>query len=150
MKRRHDQGDPCAAGRAAWELLFRLFPGIRGNLLAVWDELDLTPAQGRLLQYLDPEHPVPMSELASMHACDASNITGLVDKLEARGLIERAASPSDRRVKMIAVTKAGAALRDKLLERIGQPPSFITALSESEQQTLRDLLLKATRTAQTG
>ncbi len=147
MKRRDEPGDACAAGRAAWELLFRLFPGIRSNLLAVWTELDLTAAQGRLLQYLDPEHPVPMSELASVHACDASNITGLVDKLEARGLIERRAS-TDRRVKMIAVTPAGAKLRAKLLERISQPPPFITALTPEEQQTLRDLLLKATQQTQ--
>lgn len=143
MNRSDDSGG-CPAGRAAWELLFRLFPGIRSNLMAVWTELDLTPAQGRLLQYLDPERPVPMSELASVHACDASNITGLVDKLEAKGLIQRRTT-TDRRVKMIAVTKAGAALRARLLERISQPPPFITALSPEEQQTLRDILSKATR-----
>src|SRR5688500_18928542 len=96
-----------AAGREAWELLFQLFPDIRGSMLAVWADSDLTPAQGRLLQYLDPDTPVPMTALASIHCCDASNITGLVDKLEARGLIERTANPADRRVKMIAVTRAG-------------------------------------------
>ncbi len=136
--------DALVAGREAWELLVRLFPDFRGNLLAVWADLELTPAQGRLLQYLDPEHPVPMTELASMHSCEASNITGIVDKLEARGLIERIPSPTDRRVKMIAVTKAGAALRAKLLDRIAQPPPFIASLSPSDQETLRDLLRKAT------
>jgi DNA-binding MarR family transcriptional regulator len=103
-----------------------------------------------VLQYLNPANPVAMTELASIHCCDASNITGLVDKLEARGLIERIPSPTDRRVKMIAVTRAGAELRRKLLDRIAQPPAFITSLSESEQKTLRDLLRKATRGAATA
>ena len=143
MKPRDDADDPCAAGRAAWAFLSRLFPGIRSCMLAAWNELDLTPAQGRLLQYLDPERPVPMSELASVLACDASNITGLVDKLEAKGLIQRRTT-TDRRVKMVAVTQAGAELRAKLMERISQPPPFISALSPEEQQTLRDILSKAT------
>lgn len=145
MTKRSTEKGPPVAGREAWELLFHLLPAIRGDMLAVWTDLDLTPAQGRLLQYLDPKRPVPMSELADVHCCDASNITGLVDKLETRGLIERTASPTDRRVKMIAVTRAGAVLQARLLVRIGQPPPFIAALSPTEQETLRDLLLKATR-----
>ena len=147
MARRELRNGGCAAGREAWEMLFHLLPGIRATMVTVWAELDLTPAQGLLLQYLDPDRPVPMAELADMHCCDASNITGLVDKLEARGLIERTASPTDRRVKMIAVTRSGTALRNKLLDRIGQPPEFISSLSESDQETLRDLLLRATQKA---
>lgn len=131
-------------GREAWEILVRLFPDFRCNLLAAWAQLQLTPAQGRLLQYLDPERPVPMTELASIHSCEASNITGIVDKLEARGLIERIPSSTDRRVKMIAVTREGAAVRAQLLDRITQPPPFISSLSAADQQTLRDLLVRAT------
>lgn len=150
MVRPAPRPDPRAAdvelaGREAWELLFGLFPGIRSDILAACAELDLTPAQGRLLQYLDPRHPVPMTELAAVHSCDASNITGLVDKLEARGLIARTPNPADRRVKMIAVTSAGAEVRTRLLERISRPPPFITSLSPTDQRRLRDILLKATR-----
>lgn len=144
MAKRQDRTDPIA-GREAWGLLFRLLPTARRNLLAVWAEFDMTPAQARLLERLDPERPVPMNQLADCLCCDASNITGLVDKLERRGLIERTASVEDRRVKMIAVTQAGAELRARLLDRIGQPPPFIASLSQSEQKTLRDILLKATQ-----
>lgn len=136
---------PDGAAREAWELLFDLFPGIRVSLVEACAEFDLTAAQGRVLHYLDPGHPVPMAELACMHSCDASNITGLVDKLEARGLIARTANPADRRVKMIAVTPAGVRLRTRLLERIYQPPPFILSLSPTDQRRLRDILLKATR-----
>jgi DNA-binding MarR family transcriptional regulator len=132
------------AGREAWELLFGLFPGIRANLVAACAEFDLTPAQGRLLHFLDPRRPVPMADLACLHGCDASNITGLVDRLEARGLIARAPNPADRRVKMIVVTPAGTELRRRLLDRISHPPAFIRALSPSDQRRLRDILRKAT------
>jgi DNA-binding MarR family transcriptional regulator len=137
---------PDGAAREAWALLVGLFPDIRNNFFAACAEVDLTPAQGRLLHFLDPERPVPMAELACVHSCDASNITGLVDKLEARGLIARTPNPVDRRVRMITVTPAGAALRAKLLERISQPPSLISSLSPIEQRRLRDILRKATRT----
>lgn len=131
-----------AAGQEAWELLSQVFRDVRGNLMAIWADLDLTPAQARLLQDLDPERPVPMTELASTLACDASNITGLVDKLETRGLIERTPNPADRRVKMIAVTTSGAELRGRLLDRLAEPPPFVTALSQVDQRRLRDVLRK--------
>lgn len=135
---------PDDPAREAWELLFALFLEIRGHMVTACAEVDLTPAQGRLLHYLDPERPVPMAELASVNSCDASNITGLVDKLEARGLIARAPHPDDRRVKMIVVTPAGARLRAQLLELIHEPPQLIRqSLSPTDHRRLRDILLKA-------
>ena len=131
-----------AAGQQAWELLFQLFREIRANLAAASADLELTLAQARLLQDLDPGHPAPMTEIASAQRCDASNITGLVDKLETRGVIERIADPTDRRVKMIAVTKAGAELRQRLLDRLSEPPDFIADLSQADQRALRDILRK--------
>jgi DNA-binding MarR family transcriptional regulator len=138
---------PDDPAREAWELLFAMFLDIRVHLVAACADLDLAPAQGRLLHYLDPGHPVPMAELACVNSCDASNITGLVDKLEARGLIARAPNPGDRRVKMIVVTPAGARLRERLLERLHRPPALIQALSPTDQRRLRDLLRKTTREA---
>ena len=143
QRKNQDPAPQVEAGREAWGLLFRLLPSVRNHLLTVWAELDLTPAQARLLERLDPDRPVPMTELANALCCDASNVTGLVDKLEARGLIERTAHPDDRRVKMIAVTPAGADLRTTLGDRVSDLPPFIASLSPSEQKTLRDILRKA-------
>jgi DNA-binding MarR family transcriptional regulator len=132
-------------GREAWELLLQLFHAERGTMRAVWSELELTPPQAFLLQHLDAARPAPMGELADTLACDASNVTGLVDKLEARGLIERRADPRDRRVKMVALTDAGARLRRRLVDRLHEPPSWIAALSSAKKAALRDLLRKAVR-----
>jgi DNA-binding MarR family transcriptional regulator len=81
-----------------------------------------------------------MTELASVLACDNSNVTGLVDRLEARGLVARHANPDDRRVKRVALTTAGGRLRGQLLERVGRPPGGFQRLSRAEQRQLRDLL----------
>ena len=51
---------------------------------------------------------MPMGELASALSCDASNVTGLVDRLESRGLLQRSPSAEDRRVKVLSLTPLGA------------------------------------------
>lgn len=139
---RKKSADPA---REAWKLVMDLLHAQKARHQSTVSELQLTPAQSMLLFRVEPDHPIAMSDLASQLFCDASNITGLVDKLESRDLIERQASTEDRRVKMIALTKAGAMLRAKLFERFYEPPPAITALSEADKKALRDILRKATQ-----
>src|SRR4051812_28488835 len=82
-------------GREAWWLAFQLVQGERGSFQDRCSEHDMSPAQAQLLLLLEPERPLPMSELASGLACDASNVTGLVDKLEQRGVLRRNSAPHD-------------------------------------------------------
>jgi DNA-binding MarR family transcriptional regulator len=122
----------------AWAELRTLFGRQRRRFLIAASELDLHPAQaGALLQLATP---LPMNELAAVLACDNSNVTGLVDRLEARGLVARQANADDRRVKRVVLTTAGDQLRSRLLERVGPPPSALERLSPLEQRQLRDLL----------
>jgi DNA-binding MarR family transcriptional regulator len=74
------------------------------------------------------DRPLPMSTLADALACDASNVTGIVDKLESRGLIARRGADHDRRVKMLCVTELGRSLRDRLVKRLLEPPAALAAL----------------------
>src|SRR5947209_20535391 len=106
-----------ASGKADefWPTLVEFALGLRGWWLALCADLDLTPAQGQALRILDPDLPVAMSTLAEAMFCDASNITGIVDKLESRGLIARQAAEHDRRIKMLGVTALGRDLRGRLL-----------------------------------
>src|SRR6202047_4669064 len=71
----------------AWPLLVRLFFAQRANLPPLAAELQLSPAQCHVLHLIEPEQPVPMGQLAETLACDASNVTGLVDRLQWRGLV---------------------------------------------------------------
>lgn len=134
---------PAPAATEAWELIRRLWTGNFPRLMALFGEFDLAKQQAFALVHLDPERPKPMSELAGAMFCDASNITGIVDRLEARGLVERRADPADRRVKMLALTAEGAAVREELAARMVEPPEGIRLLPAADQRALRDLLRRA-------
>jgi DNA-binding MarR family transcriptional regulator len=112
----------------------------RRRFVAAASALDLHPAQAGALLQMDPDQPRPMHELAALLACDNSNVTGIIDRLEARGLVARRPYEQDRRVKHVVLTSQGSELRDRLLERVGQPPSGLERLSVAEQRQLRDLL----------
>ncbi len=137
-------------GREIWSLLHQLFQARRPALMAICQQYELTPPQAFLLRNLEPQKPIAMNVLADTLGCDASNITGLVDKLEARGLIERQADRTDRRVKMIVVTEAGARFRKKLLSRLFAPPACLAALPDDEKRTLRKILRRAVEAAEQG
>jgi DNA-binding MarR family transcriptional regulator len=84
-----------------------------------------------------------MNELAEALACDASNVTGLVDRLEARGLVERRAAPGDRRVRTLVLTPDGIHVRARVIRGMSEPPPGIKGLSPEDQRALRDLLRRA-------
>jgi DNA-binding MarR family transcriptional regulator len=120
----------------AWPLLVRLFFAQRANLPPLAAELELSPAQCHVLHLIEPARPIPMGRLAETLACDASNVTGLVDRLESRGLVRRRASARDRRVKVLVLTPAGSRIRALLLERMTAPPAALERLSLREQRAL--------------
>lgn len=130
--------DPQAC--EAWQLLVRFSFAQRSSLPALAAELELSPAQCHLLNLLEPGRSVPMGQLAGALSCDASNVTGLVDRLESRGLIQRSPSEQDRRVKVLSLTPLGARLRSALLERMTAPPASLQRLSADEQRSLVKLL----------
>jgi DNA-binding MarR family transcriptional regulator len=133
---------PTAASEA-WVLLHELVASQRSRVMCISSEFDLAPGQMMALKWLDPASPVPMRQLAHALSCDNSNVTGIIDRLEDRGLVERRAAPHDRRVKMLVVTPAGAELRRRIKERLEQPPEALLRLGPDEQRALRDLLRKA-------
>jgi DNA-binding MarR family transcriptional regulator len=127
----------------AWALMHELFHASRRRFLAVASEFELSPPQVRALGVLDPDRPVPMSELAEALHCDNSNVTGIVDRLEDRGLVERRSATHDRRVKMLAVTERGAEIRERLAERLEQAPEPLARLAPEDQRALRDIMRRA-------
>jgi DNA-binding MarR family transcriptional regulator len=131
-----------AAGEA-WSMLQSLFVSQRTRFQAIASEFDLTPGQLMALKSLDPDAPVPMRRLAEALHCDNSNVTGIIDRLESRGLVERRPDPDDRRVKMLVVTTEGADVRQRLRARMEEPPEALKRLSAAEQRQLRDLMRKA-------
>jgi MarR family transcriptional regulator, organic hydroperoxide resistance regulator len=127
----------------AWGLMQQLFQASRHRFMAIAQEFELSPPQVMALKALDPERPVPMSELACALHCDNSNVTGIVDRLEDRGLVERRSAAHDRRVKMLAVTPEGAEVRERLRERLCDPPPQLAGLAREDQAALRDIMRRA-------
>ena len=113
----------------------------RPRMLELWREFDLMPPQQMVLGLL--HEPRPMGELAHEMHCDSSNITGIVDRLSERGLVERRAAEGDRRVKLVALTGEGRALREELVRRRAEPPEEIASLPESDLRTLRRIFSEA-------
>jgi DNA-binding MarR family transcriptional regulator len=125
----------------AWILMHRIHWAEKPRFMAIGQEFDLAPQQGMALRAL--HEPRPMGELAKFLACDNSNVTGIVDRLEERGLVERRPAEHDRRVKLIVLTDEGHRVRREIERRITEPPEAIAALPETDQIALRDLLRRA-------
>jgi len=134
---------PRSAIEDAWALMGQLFWEMRPRMIRVAGEFGLTPPQLFALKTLDPEKPIPMSALAAALHCDNSNVTGLVDGLEAQGLVERRPDDHDRRVRMLVVTEHGAQVRDRLTEVMREVPRELAGLSDADQRALRDILHRA-------
>ncbi len=131
-------------GEEAWRLMVELvfssisFPEVAAGF-------DLSPPQAHLLRLLGGAE-IPMSAMAGHLHCDASNVTGIVDRLEARGIVERHADARDRRIKRLALTEAGVRLRAEFMDRLLETPPAIASLSAAEKRALRNAL----RAAQAG
>jgi DNA-binding MarR family transcriptional regulator len=131
-----NKSDACEA----WQLLVKFFFTQRADLPTLASEFELSPAQCHILHLIEPDRPIPMGRLAEALACDASNVTGLVDRLESRGLIRRQPAARAPRVKVLELTAAGARLRLSVLERMVQPPDNLGRLSRDEQRALVRIL----------
>jgi DNA-binding MarR family transcriptional regulator len=132
------KADPASE---AWVLMMRIGFAGKQRTFQIAADFDLAPMQVHALRILESD--MPMSALAGQLFCDASNVTGIVDRLESRELIERHPSPADRRVKLLRLTPAGVRLRDEVMARMMEAPEALKRLSREEQRQLRDLLRRA-------
>lgn len=129
-----NSGPPPATDCDLWVALTEFAMNMRIWWVKVCDSLDLTPTQGLLLKQLKFGAPLPMSALADTMACDASNVTGVVDKLESRGLIVRQSAENDRRVKMLVVTEKGRDVQRRLRALAARSPEAIAALPRAVRE----------------
>jgi DNA-binding MarR family transcriptional regulator len=106
-------------------------------------EFGLSTGEGKVLLNLQPGETSPMRTLARRLGYDASNLTGIIDRLEDRGALERRAEPADRRVKAIALTDRGQRLRDDFSRRLTADAGPVEPLTEAQLRELRRLLNRA-------
>ncbi len=86
---------------------------------------------------------IPSNELAKELNCNASNMTGLIDRMVENGWVFREHSKEDRRVWYVKLTEEGLRLKTKLLPiHLNNMKQSMSVLNEKELKTLRDLLTK--------
>ncbi|MFC5909519.1 MarR family winged helix-turn-helix transcriptional regulator [Streptacidiphilus monticola] len=101
----------------------------------------LTSVQAKVLGAIVRE-PVPMRGLADMLVCDASNVTGIIDRLESRGLVRRETSPQDRRVKVVVATDEGREALLAVREDMEAAQRALDLLSPEERTSLYGMLTR--------
>jgi len=100
--------DPATTARPDVIELVATLHGVQTRLDASLEPLGLSLAKlGLLDRLVESGAPVPLGTLAEMCACVRSNITQLVDRLEAAGLVRRVEDPDDRRLKRAELTEEG-------------------------------------------
>jgi DNA-binding MarR family transcriptional regulator len=126
----------------AWDAFLELFMRQRPRMMEIQAKYNLKPPPlGMVISKLD--EPTPMGKIAEILCLDASTVTWVVDSLEERGLVERQSHPTDRRVRLVALTDEGRRIRDELRTQFAVPPESIASIPAAEQRKLRDILRRA-------
>jgi DNA-binding MarR family transcriptional regulator len=107
---------------------------------------DMTPSQRSVLSSLGRIGPTRMGELAAVEGISAPSLTGIVGRLEERGLVVRMDDPDDARSTLAAATPSGMrALGQARRERTAFLVRRLASLTEQERETLADAVKLLTR-----
>lgn len=109
------------------------------------EELEVTPRMWGALSVLDAEGTLTQGKLCKLVGMDASSMVSTIDELEAMGLVQRRAHPSDRRAHALHITPAGRTTlgRGRELAQVAQQ-ELLASLTEDERAQLHRLLLRLT------
>lgn len=121
-------------------LVMELSRTLMGRFEAAVETLGLTVPQAMLLRQLDDG--MPMNEVAEALHCDPSNVTGIVDRLERRGLVQRRQLETDRRVKQLVLTPEGRRVKRRVESILAAAPG-LGSLSDADRATLGELLRRS-------
>jgi DNA-binding MarR family transcriptional regulator len=104
-------------------------------------DLNLTPVQYSSLQTICNQPGIDQKTLATTIGYDTSTIAGVIDRLEARGLVLRNVSPVDRRVRLITPTQKGSDVLQAVLPRmLKSQDRLLEPLTKSERKEFMRLM----------
>ncbi len=124
-----------------WVVLARAFAAVQAHSTADIARHDLTPGEFAILEALYHKGPLLLGDVQRRILVSSGGITFLVDRLEARGLVERRACPEDRRARYAALTPAGEELIGRIFpDHARCIEHALEGLSEEEKRQAIDLL----------
>jgi DNA-binding MarR family transcriptional regulator len=103
----------------------------------------VTLQEMQVISFLFSRGSVKMTDIAEYLLFGLSNLTAIVDKLEAKNIVKRVRSDEDRRVVLVSLTSEGKVLAQKNLEqKLDLAKQMLSALSSSDQESLMELMKK--------
>ena len=115
---------------------------------ATQPEVELSHAEFRLVAVLGHKSSAIMSDLAGMLNVPLSTATHTVDKLVAKGLVERGRADRDRRIVLVELSEKGRQLHQSCLEcQLAMGRTMLEALSPGEREIFLELMVKMTQQA---
>ena len=120
---------------------------IVSRVAAALQPMDISPAGGLALGILvDAGEPCPPNYLSDRLIVSRATVTGVLDSLAKRGLVRREPHPTDRRMVLVHLTKAGTRMAEKARRTVHRAEAeWIGSLSEHERAQLTELLGKLQR-----
>lgn len=118
---------------------------------APWIDLDLTIDQLKSLMFIEFEGKTSAKSLSEALKVTPPNVTGIIDRLVARGIVTREENPDDRRVTLLKVTEQGESMMMKLREtQIRMTTMLLERLNETELEALLIGIKALVRELKTG
>jgi len=113
------------------------------GLMTAAKEYDLTIIQSMTIILIDIQKPKAMKDFQKIYACDASNVTGIVDGLEEKGLVVRGVDQNDRRIKTVLLTEKGKKTQQMLITGFRQvDDSILSSLTPMELSIFQAMMIK--------
>jgi DNA-binding MarR family transcriptional regulator len=108
-------------------------PGDRRGALKTWHAHALSLVHLNVLTGLEVEGPLSMRRLAELMDVSDASATGIVDRMEKRGLVERRHDTADRRVVLVHLTEAGARVFSEMADRRREMLSKVLAVLSPDE-----------------
>jgi DNA-binding MarR family transcriptional regulator len=124
-------------------LWFEMQARLEAHFTRIAVEHGLSAVQAKVLIQLQPEGAVTMRTLAGQLQYDASNLTGVIDRLEERGAVRRQPHTQDRRLKGVVLTDEGARLRQVFWGRLTGRSGPLGRIDDRKLADLKALLRSA-------
>lgn len=116
---------------------------VKKGFMRLATEFDLPLIQVMALCFLEPGNPMPMKHMAYLLNCEPSNVTAVIDRLFTLKYISRQENSSDRRIKMISLTKRGEKERQRIVKRIiSYHSERLDRLNDEEKKHFQTALAK--------
>ena len=99
-------------------MLYRALDAVMPRFRTIFTEFGLTEQQWRVLRVLWEHDQMALVKLAALTLIPAPSLVGVVDRLQAAGMVTRQRSETDRRVLYVVATQQGRDLKDRVMPRV--------------------------------